>query len=207
MAPMADDRGAPLRRADLTSDPLEQFDRWFGDARSRGVATPEAVALATAARDGAPSVRMVLLKGYGERGFAFHTNYDSRKGRELADNPRAALLFYWREVGRQVRVEGAVERAARAESAAYFRTRPLRAQTSAWASRQSEPVESREALEARFEQLARELGDDPPLPPFWGGLLVVPEAYEFWQHRDDRLHDRFRYTRSGEGWAIERLQP
>ena len=207
MGAMADEPARPLRRADLAPDPLRQFELWFGDAHRRRVAAPEAVALATATRDGAPSARMVLLKSFDEHGFAFHTNYESRKGRELGENPHAALLFYWRELGRQVRIEGTVERVAPDDSAAYFTTRPPRARTAAWASRQSEPIDSREALEARFHDLRDELGDEPPLPPFWGGLRLVPEVYEFWQHRDDRLHDRFRYTRAGEGWAIERLQP
>jgi pyridoxamine 5'-phosphate oxidase len=182
-------------------DPLRQFEAWFSEA---GVSVPEAVALATATRDGAPSARMVLLKDFGERGFVFYSNYESRKGRELKENPRAALLFYWDPPRRQVRVEGDVERVGDEESAAYFLTRPLGARLSAWASRQSEVVESRGALEDAVDQLrGQELG----VPPHWGGYLLRPNVYEFWQHRDDRLHDRLRYRRDGDGWARERLAP
>jgi pyridoxamine 5'-phosphate oxidase len=182
-------------------DPLRQFAVWFSEA---DVSVPEAVALATATRGGAPSARMVLLKDYGERGFVFYSNYNSRKGRELAENPRAALLFYWDPPRRQVRIEGDVERLGEEESAAYFLTRPLGARLSAWASRQSEVIESRRALEHAVEQLrGRELG----VPQNWGGYLLRPSVYEFWQHRDDRLHDRLRYRRDGEAWVRERLAP
>jgi pyridoxamine 5'-phosphate oxidase len=180
-------------------DPLEQFRAWFAKADS------EVVALATATADGAPSVRMVLLKGADERGFTFFTSYDSRKGRELAENPRAALLFHW--PGRQVRIEGLVERISNEESDAYFATRPRGAQLAATISRQSEPVESREALEARFAELDAELDGDVPRPPHWGGYRLVPATYEFWEHRDDRMHDRLRYRRDGETWTTERLSP
>ena len=151
------------------------------------------MALATATTDGRPSARIVLLKGLDERGFRFYSNYDSRKGRELAANPRAALVFYWQELGRQVRVEGSAERLARSESEAYYRTRPLGAKLGAWASRQSEVIEGRDVLETKVEALREHFAGDPPLPPAWGGFRVVPEAVEFWQHRDDRLHDRLRY--------------
>jgi pyridoxamine 5'-phosphate oxidase len=150
---------------------------------------------------------MVLLKGFDDRGFVFHTNYGSRKGREEEANPRGALLFYWRELGRQVRVEGRVERTSREDSEAYYRTRPVGARLSAWASPQSRPVADRAELEARVEEARAKFGDDPPLPDEWGGLRVVPEAYEFWVHDDDRLHDRFRYEREGDGWRIQRLGP
>jgi pyridoxamine 5'-phosphate oxidase len=184
-------------------DPLRQFAVWYG-AAAQAVRVPEAVALATASRDGAPSARMVLLKDYGERGFVFYSNHESRKGRELEENPRAALLFYWDPPRRQVRIEGDVERLGEDESAEYFLTRPLGAQLSAWASRQSEVVESRQALEDAVERLrVRELG----APPFWGGYLLRPSVYEFWQHRDDRLHDRLRYRREGDAWMRERLAP
>ncbi len=188
---------------DLQPDPLAQFAAWFDEASG----VREAMALATADPSGAPSVRMVLLKGFDERGFVFHTNYGSRKGRELEANPRAALLFHWRELGRQVRIEGTAERTSRADSEAYFRTRPPGARLSAWASPQSEPVADRAELEARVEEARARFGDDPPLPESWGGIRVVPRAYEFWVHDDDRLHDRFRYERDGSAWRIQRLGP
>jgi pyridoxamine 5'-phosphate oxidase len=196
-----------LRRRDLDDDPLRQFSAWFEEARSAGVRVPEAVALATATPDGAPSVRMVLLKRFDERGFVFHTNYESRKGLELAANPRAALLFHWDALGRQVRIEGTVRRVSRAESEAYFRTRPRGGQLGAWASPQSRPIADRETLEAAVAEAEARLGADPPLPAHWGGFIVRPRAYEFWQHRDDRLHDRFRYRRSRARWVVQRLAP
>ncbi len=171
-------------------------------ARNRRASSP---ALATASADGAPSVRLVLVKGFDERGFVFYTGYGSRKGRELAENPRAALLLYWDTLGRQVRIEGTVERVSAAESDAYFATRPLPSRLSAIVSRQSEPIGSREELEQRVAALADQT--DPPRPKEWGGYRLVPSTYEFWQHRDDRLHDRFRYTPADGGWTIERLAP
>jgi pyridoxamine 5'-phosphate oxidase len=193
---------------DLDPDPLRQFERWFESARAAAVAVPEAMALATATADGRPSARMVLLKGADERGFTFHTNYESRKGAELAENPRAALLFHWRQpVGRQVRVEGAVERARAEESEAYFRTRPLASRLAAWASPQSRPLAGRAELERLYAEAEAAHGDDVPLPPHWGGLRLHPDAYEFWEHGDDRLHDRVRYERDGDGWRRTRLAP
>ncbi|MEK6274399.1 MAG: pyridoxamine 5'-phosphate oxidase [Actinomycetota bacterium] len=192
-----------LARADLDSDPLRQFERWHEEAGGH-----DQVALATATEDGAPSVRMVLLKVADERGFVFHSSYEGRKAVELAENPRAALLFYWQDPGRQVRVEGEVERIDPAESEAYFRTRPRGGQLAAWASTQSEPIGSREELEERFAEVeARYEGAEVPLPPNWGGFRLAPESYEFWEHRDNRLHDRFRYRRTGQTWVIERLSP
>jgi pyridoxamine 5'-phosphate oxidase len=197
-----------MDEAALDPDPLRQFDLWFAAAGTAGVEVPEAMALATASSDGRPSVRMVLLKQADERGFAFHTNYESRKGRELAANPQAALLFHWRPLGRQVRVEGRVERVSAEESEAYFRTRPHGSRLAAWASPQSRPLHDRAELERLYaEAVARYAGDEVPLPPHWGGFRLVPDAYEFWQHGDDRLHDRVRYERDGEHWSSTRLAP
>jgi pyridoxamine 5'-phosphate oxidase len=192
-----------LRRSDLAADPLEQFRGWFEEARGV-VRAPEAMAVATATPDGQPSARMLLLKGADEDGFAFYTGYESRKGAELETNPRAALLFYWD--GRQVRVEGTVERLPAAESDAYFATRPRGAQLGAVVSRQSGVLGSRTDLEQAVEELAAAAGE-VARPESWGGFRLVPDRYEFWQHRDDRLHDRFRYSRDGDGWRIERLYP
>jgi pyridoxamine 5'-phosphate oxidase len=199
-------RKRPLDEAEVDPDPLRQFARWFEEAGEAGIRAPEAMAAATATRDGRPSVRMVLLKGFDARGFVFFTGYESRKGQELAENPRAALLFYWDPLGRQVRIEGPVERVDEAESEAYFRSRPRGAQISASVSPQSRVVESRVMLEERAAELEA-AGGEIPRPPAWGGLRVRPETYEFWQHRANRLHDRLRYRRAGSVWIVERLGP
>ena len=182
----------------MNADPVEQFRLWEAEA----AVEVQAIALATATRDGAPSVRMVLLKGADEHGFVFFTNYESRKGRELRENPRAAILVHWE--GRQVRVEGPVERLPEAESDAYWATRPPRSRAAAFSSRQSEVLESRDELERAVAE-AEPL--DLPRPPYWGGFRLAPVTWEFWQHGDDRLHDRFRYRREGGTWVIERLAP
>jgi pyridoxamine 5'-phosphate oxidase len=197
----------PLLESDLADDPFTQFAAWFEEARAAAVDVPEAMTLATATRDGQPSARMVLLKDHGPEGFVFFTGFASRKGRELEENPRAALVFYWRPLGRQVRVEGNVERLGHDESEAYFRTRPLESRYGAWASRQSDVIPSRESLEERYEEAAAEFGPDVPLPETWGGFRLRAVSIEFWQHRENRLHDRLRYRLAQKGWLVERLSP
>jgi pyridoxamine 5'-phosphate oxidase len=201
-----DPRERPLDEAEVDADPLRQFAAWFEEAGAAGARAPETMAIATATSEGRPSVRMVLMKGFDERGFVFFTGYESRKGAELAANPRAALLFHWDPLGRQVRIEGPVERVPEAESDAYFRTRPRGAQISASVSPQSSVVESRVSLEALAAELEAR-GGELPRPPAWGGFRLAPETYEFWQHRANRLHDRLRYSRDGDAWKIERLAP
>jgi pyridoxamine 5'-phosphate oxidase len=189
-------------------DPLPLFETWLEEARGAMGYDADAMAVATATADGAPSARMVLLKGVDDRGLVFFTNYSSRKGADLEKNPRAALLFHWQPLGRQVRVEGAVSRVDRAESEAYARSRPRQSQLSALASPQSEVVPDREWLERRVEELDREHAEgELPVGEHWGGFRVRPEAWEFWEHRDNRLHDRHRYTRADGGWTVERLAP
>jgi pyridoxamine 5'-phosphate oxidase len=194
---------------EVERDPLAQFKRWYAEAVEAGVQLPEAMMLATAAPDGAPSARMVLLKGVEERGFVFYTNYESRKGRELAANPRAALVFHWPQTPRrQVSVGGSVERLSDQESDEYFRTRPFGSRIGAWASRQSEVIVGREGLERSFAELEAEHAEgEVPRPPWWGGYVLLPDIVEFWQNGPNRLHDRLRYRRSGGEWVLERLSP
>jgi pyridoxamine 5'-phosphate oxidase len=204
---MEDERDRPLDRRGLDADPVVQLGRWLDDAHAAGGEVPVSMTLATATLDGAPSARMVLLKDVTGGGLSFYTNYESRKGAELAENPRAALLLYWHPLGRQVRVEGAVERLPAAASDAYFASRPVGSRLSAAVSPQSAVIESREELAVAADVLGRAVGDDVPRPESWGGYLLVPALWEFWQHRADRLHDRFRYRPGDAGWIVERLAP
>jgi pyridoxamine 5'-phosphate oxidase len=206
--PTSDPRAQPLRRADLAPDPHEQFGRWFRAARDGGVPMPEAVALATATPEGSPSARMVLMKSFEPRGFVFYSSSESRKAVEFAANPLGALCFYWHAVGRQVRIEGAMSRVDQADADEYWKTRPYGSQLSALASTQSSVVPDRSGLESRVAELRKRHPEGSvPRPESWGGYLLAPETYEFWQHRDDRLHDRFRYRREDSRWTIERLAP
>ena len=199
---------AGLRRIDLDADPVLQFQKWFQQARDAQLLEPTAMTLATADSTGRPSARIVLLKGLDERGFVFFTNYESRKGRDLSGNPNAALVFYWAELERQVRVRGTVDRISREESEKYFTARPRGHQLGAWVSTQSEIIPDRTVLEKRLKEFEQQYPNVVPLPPFWGGYVVSPAEIEFWQGRSNRLHDRFRYTKQADGsWLIERLAP
>ncbi|NJD87353.1 MAG: pyridoxamine 5'-phosphate oxidase [Betaproteobacteria bacterium] len=196
-----------LDESDVDADPFRQFHAWLKEALAAEVPEPTAMTLATASAAGSPSARIVLLKALDERGFVFYTNYASRKGEELAARPRAALTFLWKELERQVRVEGTVEKVSAAESDEYFAIRPLGSRIGAWASTQSATIESRQWLEARMKAAEAQYGDHPPRPPHWGGYRVIPEWLEFWQGRRSRLHDRIAYTRAAGGWTISRLSP
>ena len=201
-------RGAGLDESDLDPNPVEQFRRWFDEALAANLHEPNAMTLATSTPDGQPSARIVLLKGYDERGFVFYTNHEGRKGHELAQNPRCALLFYWGELSRQVRIEGAAALIPDEEADAYFASRPRGSRLGAWASTQSREIGGRRALEGRLRELELEYeGREIPRPPFWGGYRVEPEGFEFWQGRENRLHDRLVYRRGDEGWEVRRLQP
>ena len=200
-------RAAELLESNAAADPFEQFARWFADAERADVPEPTAMTLATADATGRPSARVVLLKGFDARGFTFYTNHTSRKGRELAENPRASLCFYWTALERQVRIDGSVEPVSRDEAERYFHSRPIGSQIGAWASHQSAVIRSRAELEAREAELRQRFGDTVPLPDFWGGYRVVPSEVEFWQGRPSRLHDRLRYARCVESWTIDRLAP
>jgi pyridoxamine 5'-phosphate oxidase len=197
-----------LIEGNVDPDPFRQFEKWFKKAEQIVQRLPNAMALATSTSDGKPSVRMVLLKGFDKQGFVFYTNYESQKAEDLAGNPRASLLFYWSELDRQIRINGTVTKVSRAESEAYFNTRPLDSQLGAWASRQSEVIPDREVLESRVKDLAEKYEGRPiPTPPFWGGYRLVPDSVEFWQERAGRLHDRLRYRKQGSDWVLERLSP
>jgi pyridoxamine 5'-phosphate oxidase len=205
---VSDKPDASLEAVDLTSDPMVQFRRWFEDAESEGIHLVNAVALGTADARGRPAVRHVLLRGFDDQGFVFYTNLESRKARQLAENPSAAFALLWKELDRQVCVTGSVEPTTDAESDAYYASRPREARIGAWASRQSTVLSSRDELMSRFIEFdAKYPGDVVPRPPFWGGYRIVPDTVEFWQARAYRLHDRFRYTAEPTGWRIERLSP
>ena len=198
-----------LNESDVDPDPFVQFGRWLQGAVEANLVEPNAMTLSTASKDGLPSARLILLKSFDGNGFVFYTNYESQKGRELAENPNAALVFYWAELERQVRIAGTVSKVSREESEAYFNSRPAGSRLGAWASRQSRVISSREILEERLNELTAEYQDrEVPTPPFWGGYRLSPQTFEFWQGRPDRLHDRLRYIRQPEsGWVIERLSP
>ena len=196
-----------LDESDVDADPFKQFHAWLREALAAEVPEPTAMTLATVDDEGSPSARIMLLKALDGRGFVFYTNYESRKGRELAARPRAALTFFWKELERQVRIEGSVEKVSAAESDEYFASRPLGSRIGAWASTQSATIASRPWLEARVKDAEAQYGEKPPRPPHWGGFRVIPDWLEFWQGRQSRLHDRIAYTRESTGWVVSRLSP
>jgi len=197
-----------LNEEDVAKDPIHQFTRWWDEARNSEIDEVNAMTLATATKDGIPSARIVLLKDYGERGFVFFTNYQSHKGRQMEDNPQGALVFFWKELERQVRIEGVIEKTSIEESDEYFNSRPGGSRLGAWASPQSTVIEGRHILEDNIQKLQNEFDGNIPRPPYWGGYRLVPYTIEFWQGRSNRLHDRILFTRAaGEGWIIERLAP
>jgi len=202
------DQPLALSKETADANPIRQFGRWYEEALASGVPEADAMTLATSTREGAPAARIVLLKSYNDRGFVFYTNYESRKGKELAENAQACLLFYWLSVKQQVRIEGTVEKISGAESDEYFHSRPLGSKLGAWASNQSEVIDTRAELEKRFEEFGWKFGDNIPRPPHWGGYRLKPHTIEFWQGRENRLHDRLRYRLQEDGtWLIERLGP
>lgn len=204
------DQPAALTKSNVEANPIRQFRVWMDEVRGHGVSEQDAISmtLSTATEGGEPDARIVLLKSFDDRGFVFYTNYQSRKGKELHNNPRACLLFYWSQLWRQVRIEGVVEKVSEAESNTYFQSRPVGSKLGAWASNQSDVVASRAALEKRFTELQERFGEDVPRPPHWGGYRVKPTAIEFWQGQENRLHDRLRYSLQEDGsWLIERLGP
>lgn len=196
-----------LSETDVASTPIEQFKQWFEQAQQAQCPEPNAMTVASASREGIPSARVVLLKEVDERGFIFFTNYESHKGRELIENPHAALLFHWHELERQVRIEGSVEQLPVEESDEYFHSRPLDSRIGAWASPQSQVISGRTVLLTKAAEFGLRFGLKPPRPPHWGGFLIRPRKIEFWQGRPSRLHDRIQFTKSSEGWRIDRLAP
>ena len=200
---------APLLESEVNSDPVEQFDLWFNQALEAGIVDPNAMTLATATPDGLPSARVVLLKNYDEAGFCFFTNYQSPKAEDLAANPRAALMHYWHDLVRQVRISGQVVKTSKEASRHYFAVRPRGAQLASWVSKQGQVVENRQELDSLFEEYDKKFGDqEVPLPDYWGGYRLIPDTFEFWQGRENRLHDRLRYRKQEDGsWTIQRLAP
>jgi pyridoxamine 5'-phosphate oxidase len=196
-----------LSASSVSADPFKQFTKWFDEALKSGFLEPNGMTLATSTKDGIPSARVVLLKGYDEKGFVFYSNYKSRKGKELEANPNACLLFYWDKLERQIRIDGKVEKASKEESETYFKSRPFKSRVGAWASNQSSVIAGRTVIMKEFLKYLVKFGSNVPLPPTWGGYRLIPSAFEFWQGRPNRLHDRIRYCKLKSGWKIERLAP